>query len=311
MKRLFAIATSVLMLLAGIAAKGQTVSKTADFSSFNSIEASEDLEITLKHASASRVVCTVDEGLEDYLETYVKNKTLYLTFNKKALTKELKKKYKGKNAPKPILKVTVQVPSIEVIRLTDNVVLDASGQDFSFSDFSISAVGKSRVNNLKIKSGKVINLQVSGNARVNADVTCENLLVNINKSGMLDLNQHATKLNFVTDDSALANISGNAGKVSIENSGRSKLNFLSGKANSLTTSSSGSSEVNALDFPVTTASLVMNGSSIHLKAEKSLKLELDGEAVVEFAGKPVLDVVSILDSSLYPYVPAEPESATK
>lgn len=311
MKRVFIIAASIVMMIAGVTAKGQTVSKTADFSSFNAIEATEDFEITLKHAATSRVDWTVDNGLEDYVETYVKNKTLYLSFNKKALTKEIKKRYKGKDAPKPVLKVTVQIPTIEVIKLKDNVVLDASGQSFSFGEFSLSASGKSRVNNLKIKAGKTITLNVSGNARVNANVTCENLIANLDKDGVLDLTQHATKLNLVTDGSSSVNISGNAGKIAIENTGKSKLNFLSGKANSLTTLSSGSSVVNALDFPISVASLVMNGSSIHIKAEKTLKLEIEGEAVVEFAGKPALDVVSVVESSVYPYVPEEKETVSK
>lgn len=310
MKRIFIIAASVMMAC-GLAANGQTISKTADFSSFNAIEASEDFEISLKHAASSRVDWTVDEGLEDYVETYVKNKTLYLSFNKKALTKEIKKKYKGKDAPKPVLKVAIQVPSIEVIKLSDNVVLDASGQEFRFGEFSLSASGKSRVNNLKIKSGKIITLNVSGNARVNANVTCDNLTANLYKDGILDLSQNAAKLNLVTDGSSTVNVSGNAGKISIENGGKSKLNFLSGKANSLSTSSSGSSVVNALDYPVSVANLVMSGSTIHLKAEKTLKLELDDEAVVEFAGKPALDVVSIIESSVYPYVPEEKEAVSK
>lgn len=299
-KILFSALAAVCFMFSGSIANAKTVTKTTDFSDFTAVNASYDFDISLRSGGSHRVDYTVDDILQDYVEVYVKNKTLYVSFNKKAMTKEVKKYYKGKDAPTPVLKVIIYAPYLEEIQLSENVSLDAAGTVFNFNNFSLIAKDKSKVTNLNVNSNNKLSVEATNDADVTVDYTANEVNVKATKSAVLNIDQTSKTLNIVADGSSTMNMSGDAETINVDNAGKAKLNFVSGTAQRLYTAGKGSSEIDALGYTLNEAYLVMKDSKISVSPNNILKLDLKSGAEVQYAGDPALVIVGIEKSTLKP-----------
>ena len=85
---------AALMILNLLPLSAQTesfrlVDKTYPVGDFTALEISDDFDVTLTRG-ASSVKLTVDEPLLQYVDVYVRSKTLFVVYNEKSVPKEIK-----------------------------------------------------------------------------------------------------------------------------------------------------------------------------------------------------------------------------
>ena len=287
-------------LVLSSAAWAQTTTKSNDFVSFDNIEVNNDFEVTFHKADFYRVDWTFDTILSDVVGVHVSGRTLHISLNKKGMSSELKKTYKGRNAPKPILKVTVYAPHFSGLTLSENAVFEAAGNRISTGTFQMTLSDKARVNNLVVDADRAtIDLEKGGNASLT--VNAGQVTVKTDKSSSLNLLQTSESLSVSTAGSSSVTVSGQTESLITSCQNSSKIS-VSGKAQSVLHNGKGSSETDLLNLPLKTADVTMaNSSKLFLSVSESLRVDLKGGSTVTFSGEPRIDVVNIVSSSLLRY----------
>ena len=147
------IAFAAVLLVAPQRASAQSLSaqltdKDITVSEFNAVNVSDDFEVTLSRGTYG-VRLTVDKELEPYVEVYVRSKVLYISYDEKAVPKELRKLYRGKGSLTPVFRVVAYTPELQAVTLSDNATLTAA-EEFAANDFELTTAGKSQVKNLSV-----------------------------------------------------------------------------------------------------------------------------------------------------------------
>ena len=318
------IAFATLLLVAPQRAAAQSLSaqlsdKDIPVSEFNAINVSDDFEVTVSRG-AYGVRLTVDKQLSPYVEVYVRSKTLYLTYDEKSVPKDIKKLYKGKGSLTPVFRVTVHMPELQSVSLSDNAVLTAV-EEFSANDFELTAVGKSQVKNLSVNavSGKIVmkknavatvalktdrGLEVStdNNANLKLSFTGKELALNAEGSSVVVADGGpCPKMNLATSGSSQVSVNAESDKLDITTEGSSKLN-LTGKATEMKVKGSRSSSVDALAMPLETVEAnLSNSSSVTVTVSKKVYANLVGGSSLYYSGTPVFEIEKIVKSTLAPY----------
>lgn len=278
---------------------GQTVSKSEEFTEFHTIEANESFNLLYKEGPDYLVSWKVDKALSDYVEIYVSKKVLNINFNKKALTKEIKQAYKGKNAPKPVFDVVIQAPSLDRISLTDKVVFKAGGQTLSSQDFSLSLSGEAKVENLKI-SANTVNIEVAKSSNASLKIQADDITATASNSSELDLSYKTGTLTLTGNGSSKINCEGSASGASVNTQGSASVT-LSGSADRLDVQSNAFSKQNLSGFSAKKAYTKAFGSSdVIVNASEVLSVEIKG-AKMQFLNDPLIEIVSINNGSLLRY----------
>ena len=293
----------VSMFFCAFSADAQTVTRSNEFSFFNKIEASYNYKIIVKEGSYNRVEWTVDTILAELVDIYQQGSTLYVKFKEKDLTKEIKKHYKGKNAPVPTLDVVVFTPSLDGLDISDNVLVEATDLKTSDQNLSVVMRNNSRLNNLKTEASN-ITLEASGEAvlNVSAQSTSSCITVKGDKKSEINLNLNSEKLYATASGSADIYITGNAAHIEASLEDKSKMVLRSGSAEDLLLTSKNSSELDASSYIIGNAGLSMAGSKAIVKVNKILKLNLKGGSVVNYLDNPAIEIVNIEKSSVSPLI---------
>ena len=121
------IAFVAVLLVAPQRAAAQSLSaqltdKDIMVSEFNAVNVSDDFEVTVSRGTYG-VRLTVDKELAPYVEVYVRSKVLYVSYDEKAVPKELRKQYRGKGALTPVFRVAAYTPMLKAVTLSDNASL--------------------------------------------------------------------------------------------------------------------------------------------------------------------------------------------
>jgi|GEM_PF-307637 len=296
----------------------QMEEKELPVTEFVSLDVQNDFEVTLaKGAYGVRV--TVDKVLSPYVQVYVRAKTLYVSYDSKSVPKDVKKLYRGKNAPTPVFRAVVYLPELASVSLSGNATLSGS-DEFAASRFDLTAVDKSQVKNLAVVAESA-NVSLKKNAQaVLALSGAKELTVNTEGSSNVRISGAADELSvtstgsstvsFTGDNEAFAINSGNssqvsvavkkAGKVSVNAEGSSKVT-LSGEGDELTVRGVKNSSVNAIDFPVLVVNADLAGSSdVVVSVDKLIDATLVGGSSLYYAGEPDFRIGKIIKSTLAP-----------
>ncbi|MBQ9185591.1 MAG: DUF2807 domain-containing protein [Bacteroidales bacterium] len=298
MKKLFATALllSVCVLFGCIGAKAQTVTKSNEFSAFTGIEASDNFDIVIKEG-APRVEWIVDQMVEGLVQIYQKGSTLVFTFDRKSMTKEQKKYYKGKNAPVMVLKATVYIQNLESLSLKDNVKVDASGANFNATSFALSMDDETLVNSLNLSTNNAT-IETIGKANVNLNLNAKKVLLKSAKKSVLKATvENCDDLNIKADGSANVTVSGNAGVINVQNSGSAKVAITNGSCPLLGLSSKNSAELDVTAYTLEKADVAMTGGKAFLNVTNILKLDLKS-SLVSFMSDPAIEIVKIEKASV-------------
>ena len=288
------------VLALSLTAGAQTTTKSKDLVAFDNIEISSDFEVTYHQADFYRVDWTFDTILNDVITVHVSGNTLHVSMNKKGMSSELKKTYKGRNAPKPILKVSIYAPYFSNLTLSGNAVFDAMGNRISTGIFQLTLTDKARVSNLSVEADRAT-ISMDKDGKANLTVNAGRIDIQASKSAALDLIQNSGALNISTSGSASVTVSGQTEDIVTVCQNSSKIS-VSGNADTLRHDGKGSCEVDMLNVPLISAETTMaNSSKLYLSVTDSLKVDLKGGCSVYFSGDPVISVVNIASSTLMRY----------
>lgn len=298
MKKIIAFLT-VLVMTVTVRAQ-ETTSRTNDFVTFDQIEASGDFEIMYYVSDRYRVDWTFDTVLGSLVEVTVKNGILYLTFNEKGMSSELKKTYKGRNARRPLLRATVYAPRISTVTLADNAAFNGAGEVVETGFFRLNMSGKAQFKNMKIHTEK-FSLEATRDARADLQVTASQIDIQADKAAIVNLSQESDELSIHTAGTSSITVTGKTTDLLTSAQNSSKIT-LSGTVDSVRHDGKGSSEMDLLGAPMTAAEAVMSGPcKLYLSVSDLLKVDLKSGSAVYYEGDPRIEVVGIASSSLQHY----------
>ena len=290
---------AVFFAATAVGAYSQTRSMERDLSPFEGIEASAGFQVSLSSGDTYSVRLTMDDALESYVQCYVKAGVLHLGLDSKAIPKDIKNQYKGRNASEPTLVAVVKLPALKSVTLADNAVFTSSAE-IATSDFTMNLGGSSAVTNLKL-TGKSFNLTLAKNARfTNAILTLEDEM-NVSCDGKAGATIECKAKNVKITGSGSAEVNVNATvdeKLVVDSSSYSKIT-VSGAAESLEVFGKGTTaKLDASAFGVNSSYVSITGISVDIKPEKYLELDLGRGAEVTFAGEPAINIVKIQSASV-------------
>ena len=278
MKHLF---YKVLGVVAGLFAMGfavsaQTKELVHDFSEFRSLDVASSFEVTLSKGEYG-VKILVDAPLAPYVQTYVKGKSLYITLDQKSLPADIKKMYKGRKAPAPVMRAMVYTPELEAVTLSGSASLTAT-DDYDMQNFELSLSDAAKV--------KVL--------RVNTNVA----EVKLRKKASASLGINATgEISLTTEGSSSLNITGGAHDLRTSSSGSSGISFSGEVENNLDVNSGGSSQVGVVASPLNVKVNMANSSRVNLSGSaETLEVKGANSAFLDASGMPFVDVTAELSS---------------
>lgn len=296
MKKMITLLTVMALSLTALA---QTTTKSNDLVAFENIEINNDFEVIFHQADFYRVDWTIDTILKDVVSVYVSGKTLYVNFNKKGMSSELKKAYKGRNAPTPILKVSIYAPSFNTLTMTENAVFDAMGNKMTTGVFTLNLSDKARVSNFTVEANQAT-LVLEKDSQAALTLDARKIDIKASKSAVLDLMQTSEGMNITASGSAAVTISGRSEKITTSTQNSSKV-AISGTAESLKHDGKGNSEVDMVNVPLKRAEVTMNSGKINLSVSDQMNIDLKGGASVYYNGSPSFDTINIVSSTLTRY----------
>ena len=317
------IAFAVVLLGAPQRAAAQSLSaqltdNEITVSEFNAVNVSDDFEVTISRGTYG-VRLTVDKELAPYVEVYVRSKVLYVSYDEKAVPKELRKLYRGKGALTPVFRVVAYTPELQSVTLSDNATLTGV-EEFVAGDFELTAAGKSQVKNLSVSaaSARVIlkknavaslNLKTDRGVEVNTDnssnlkltFTGRELALTADGSSVVVADGPSKSMNLSTSGSSQVSVTSDTEKVEVTSEGSSKLT-LTGKARELEVKGSRSSVVDAFAMPMEEVEAdLSNSSSVTVSVSKKVSVNLIGGSSLYYSGNPVFEIEKIVKSTLAPY----------
>lgn len=186
MKRLIVFILSITL---SITAWSQD-EKICPVGEFHAVVAGSTMELTLQESSQYQVKVMADKALMPYIQVYVRSRVLYVDLDEKSIPSDVRKLYKGKNAPVPVTRVLVSAPRLTKVTGTDSSIISSYGgivaDTLSLSDKSVARDILLRVPSPRvimdksargsiIYSGEVISLELSGSAECNLSGETETL----------------------------------------------------------------------------------------------------------------------------------------
>lgn len=278
---------------------GQRRDIERDFSAFDAVVTSGNFHVTMNLDNSYGVKLTVDDALQDYVQCYVRGNTLYLGLDEKSIPKDVKKQYRGKNTPDPVLNAVVYLPMLSALTLSDQATFTAL-DPIESDHFDMTLSGNADARNLSVDAMTVriacdkkstldlmascdeLDLKAAGNAKVNLDFDTKVLLVDNAGSASLILNGDADDVEIITSNSATLTLDGTGFGLKVNGTGAS-------------------SKVDASKFHVLTASISASGTYVNVSADDEIELDLSKGATVHYAGEPRVKIVRIENSSVLRY----------
>ena len=297
----------------------QLTDKDITVSEFNAVNVSDDFEVTVSRGTYG-VRLTVDKELAPYVEVYVRSKVLYISYDEKAVPKELKKQYRGKGALTPVFRVVAYTPELQAVTLSDNATLTGV-EEFTAGEFELTMAGKSQVKNLSISATSArismkknavatLNLKTDRGVEVNTDnsanlkltFTGRELALTADGSSVIVADGGSTRsLNLSTGGSSQVSVISDTEKVEVTAEGSSKLT-LTGKALEMEVKGSRRSVVDAFAMPMEEVEAnLSNSSTVTVSVSKKVSVNLVGGSSLFYSGSPVFEIEKIVKSTLAPY----------
>ena len=296
----------------------QLTDKDIMVSEFNAVNVSDDFDVTVSRGTYG-VRLTVDKELAPYVEVYVRSKVLYISYDEKAVPKELRKVYRGKGGLTPTFRVVAYTPELQAVTLSDNAILTGV-EEFAASDFELTMAGKSQVRNLSIaaasarvsmkknaianlnlKTDRGVEVNTDNNANLKITFTGRELVLTSDGSSVVVADGPTKSLNLATGGSSQVSVTSNTEKVQVTSEGSSKLT-LTGKAEEMEVKGSRSSTVDAFAMPLEEVEAdLSNSSSVTVSVSKKVSVNLVGGSALYYSGSPEFKIEKIVKSTLAPY----------
>ncbi len=271
--------------------------KTLPTGEFTSLNVSGDFDVTLAKGTYGAKV-TVNKAIADYVEVYVRSKVLYVSYNEKAVPKDVKKLFTGKNAPKMVFRAVVYAPQLDGVSLEDNAVL--TGTDgFYGSSFALEMKDKSQLKNLSVTATKgSVSLKDKAQAVIILN-TDTDLSVKTNGTSDLKLTTTCNELSLDGAGSSKLSASANAKRIKLSGSNRAEIT-MSGKTDAMEVKGERNTKMDTRALAVPDVTVTMNGGELRLAVEKRLDADLAGGSELYYTGEPEMKIRRIIKSTLAP-----------
>ena len=317
------IAFAVAVLVAPQRSAAQVLSplvmdKDIALTEFNALNVSDDFEVTMTRGAYGAHL-TVDKELAPYVEVYVRSRTLFISFDEKAVPKDLRKLYRGRSGLTATFRVIVYAPDIKTVALSDYAILTGT-EEFVSTDFELSAIGKSQVKNLSVtaatakislkknaaanlvlRTDRDIEISTDNNSTLDLSYDTETLTLWSGGSSVINADGPCVTMNLTTTGSSQVKISSETEVVNITAEGNSLLT-LNGKAYDMKVQGARNASVDALAMPLETVDAnLANNSSVLVDASKSIHVNLVGGSALYYTGNPLIEIEKIIKSTLAPY----------
>lgn len=279
---IFAVSVGTAYAQSSDSEDGTSVTEqTVGFEMFEGVDAGDSFKISYEKASGYSVRWEVNENLKDYVEVYVKGGILYMEVNRKGIPSDVKKLYKAKNAPEVVLNAIVCAPTLSSISIRDNVELMAKDDAvLAVDSLHVIVAGNADFNNLAI-SGKNVTVESCNKADVSAPVTAERVTLIASNTSNLSGSVNCNALTVTGRNTSTLKVSGKAETVTVNGQNR---------------------EVDILALSVPKAELVLsNACRAYVAASQILSLDMKGGSLASFSGDPVIEIVSVQNSSVQHY----------
>lgn len=284
---------------------------------FEGLHVSGHLDVTLQEGRCA-VTLNGDKALIPYIIAEVRDSILYIGLDEKAIPADVKKIYRGRNTPVPILRATVTVPALNSITGTQNAIIRGSGVVFadnldltltdkaSIQDLELDAayaklhMNKNSLADFGLTSESQLELSLDGNSQLKLACKAHNLL----------LYQAGSSTAILTGESATStfDIMGNAknrtnlqGSVLVLYAGGLTDVSLAGQMGDLTLSAERSAKIEGLEMNAQRVMATMSGwTKATVQAEEFLSVDLTGGSTLYYSGVPAIQIEKVVKSTLAP-----------
>lgn len=306
MNRILKVLTCCAALCAaGVMASAQVKEIRHDFSAFNAVEVDYDFNVNVVTSDKDySILLTVDDVLTDYVKTYVKGRTLYISFDKKSLPKDIKNLYKGRKSDKPTLMATVYAPKdITSFKLSAKAVLSVENE-IECEDFKLELDELSSVKKISVNADKAV-IKSNNTASANMIIYADELEIEADGKSSLDMDASVENLNLKAAGACSILYTGETVNANLDLSGSSKAT-MKGNALYLGVTGSNSSSLDAINLKTPEASVKLsNSSKVTEAATEKLHIEMSGNSTLVFDNDPAVDIISIKSSTVTRYEPSK------
>lgn len=180
MKRniIVALAISVLLISAcsvvninTIEGSGDLVSESRDVSDFNRIHLTGSGDLTVRQGDNEHLKVETDDNIIQYIETYVRNNTLYIEIED------------GKSVSATRLRYTVDLIDLNAVTITGSGKVTAERLDTD--NLQLNILGSGRVDIIDLTADSA-NMDVSGSGRIKLAGTLPEMNIDVSGSGNID-----------------------------------------------------------------------------------------------------------------------------
>lgn len=319
MKRILSLAAVAAAALAlGAAASAQTLERVNEYAELTGVNVMDGpFDVTLVHADKCSVKLITDAAISEFVSATLRDKTVYISYDSKNVPKEVKKLYKGRKNPDPVLQVIVSAPEIQELSLADKSTFSSAEQliasrfDLNLADNASVKALRLKADNvglsLKKKSSAVLDLVIPGSLTVSTEGGANvrisgvygDVAVMSAGSSTVSLEGDCEELNVKSEGSSQVNVNTKTGKAFLDVNNTSKT-ALSGSAAELSITGRNNATADVRNLDIDAVSVTLNNATAHLGAKKQLTLELTGGAEVYYDGEPQFIIKKIVKSTLAP-----------
>ena len=295
----------------------QLEDKVLPVSDFNSINVTNDFEVTLDKGECG-VRLTVDNALSPYVQVYVRAKTLYIGYDDKSVPKDIKKLYKAKGAAQPTFRAVVTLPELAGLTMADNATV-TSAVEFPGEFFQLNLGDKVQVKSLSVisttaaitmtknaqavlavKADDKVEIANDGNTNLKLSANTNSLLVSAAGNSTISIGAEAPAVNVTANNNAKLAVATKADLVNAKALGNCKL-VLSGESNELIVSGEKNGDIDADGLLTINVTANMNGSSkASVNASEKIDATLVGGSTLFYSGTPNFQIGKIVKSTLAP-----------
>ncbi|MBR4739582.1 MAG: DUF2807 domain-containing protein [Bacteroidales bacterium] len=288
--------------------------KDCEVGEFTAISVSDNLQVVLQEGACA-VKLVSDEALLPYILVSVRDSILYIEYDEKAVPRDVKKVYRGKNAPVPVMQAQVSSPFLNGILASQNAVISGKGTIFSdtmdmmltdkatVKDLKVDAesailhMGKNSVADFTLSIESQLELSLEGSSELKLQYKSRNLLLHQEGNTTAILQGESSTATYGISGFAKNRSTGKGNVLVVEAGGNADVS-LAGEMGDLTLSLERTSRVDAVELKASRVKVSQNGwNSATVHAEDFLSVNLTGGSTLHYSGIPAIQVDKIMKSS--------------
>lgn len=298
MKKILAVTIAALALLSGGALCAQTAQYNVDLSPFSGIDVSGPFEVSLVRGQQYRALISVLEPYKEYVTCTVNGGILTLTLDERKVPSDIKKQFRGKGTPDPFYRAVVYVPDLlRSVHLSGKAVMQDTEDLFDKARVTFELEGNAQLRSQQVSS-LVFCLDMKGKSSAEFKINCHESEITMAGSAVLNLDGECEQCTWQAQGSSKLNANCRAKNFSLSGKGNAD-SILSGSADNAVYDLSGTIEVDASKMEVAAADVKMSSvCKLSINAVQTLKVNLNGGSVLNFAGEPAVTIDNIRSSTM-------------